>query len=713
MVDYIARDGVALLQVNNPPVNALSHHVRVAIEEGLKKAGQDPRIKSIVISGKGSFIAGADIKDVSKPTILELCDLIESSGKPVVAAIKGFALGGGHEIAISCHYRIAHEKSKFGFPEVDIGILPAAGGTQRFPRLVGLEAALDLIPSGRHIGAAQAFKLGIVDKVVRGDAVEEAVKFAKSIAGEPLVDRRTSQRPVMGAENAFLAAAVKLAMKKKKGMIAPIVCLSVSFMGSLLPFEQGIQVEAAEAVVVFTSGQMGALQYAFFAQRAAPKWLLPCGASFKTVKGRPIRNAAVIGAGTMGTGITMAMLNAGIPVTLVEQDRKFLDKGVSLLKLLYAGSVSLRKITQDQCDAILSKLNTAVGYKSLTNVDLVIEAVYENMALKKQIFAELDRICPPETFLWTNTSALDIDEIASATRRPDKVLGTHFFVPAYHMKLLENVRGKLTSAETVASAQMFGTRIGKIPVVVGNCHGFVGNRMLHKYVYEADFLIEEGCWPEDVDMVAENFGLPLGPFKVRDLSGLDIRVRGLLEQAKAAGIEINPATRFLNGERISLLSKSLVDKGHCGRKTGRGFYNYGKPGGKIPLNDRFIKDVIVEYCAERGIERRKVAYQEIEERLFLPLINEGFKILEEGIASKPEDIDTIWLLGYAWPRHTGGPMYYANMVGLDKIYNRICHYNELHKHSAHWQPSLLLKKLAASKTPMKDWMEVAQASSKL
>ncbi|ELU09146.1 hypothetical protein CAPTEDRAFT_228818, partial [Capitella teleta] len=525
MVDYITRDGVALLQVNNPPVNALSHNVRAEIKNGLDEAGQDKQIKAIVISGKRSFIAGADITEFKSgsysewPTIIDLCDLIESSGKPVVAAIKGFALGGGHEIAISCHYRIAHEKSKFGFPEVDIGILPAAGGTQRFPRLVGLEAALDLIPSGRHIGAAQAFKLGIVDKVVRGDAVEEAVKFAKSIAGEPLVDRRTSQRPVMGAENAVSLrdAAVKLAMKKKKGMIAPIHCIK-AVMGSLLPFEQGMEIEASEGFMLFTSGQMGALQYAFFAQRAAPKWSLPCGASFKTVKGRPIRNAAVIGAGTMGTGIAMAMLNAGIPVTLVEQDRKFLDKGVSLLKLLYAGSVSLRKITQDQCDAILSKLNTAVGYKSLTNVDLVIEAVYENMALKKQIFAELDRICPPETFLWTNTSALDIDEIASATRRPDKVLGTHFFVPAYHMKLLENVRGKLTSAETVASAQMFGTRIGKIPVVVGNCHGFVGNRMLHKYAHESDFLIEEGCWPEDVDMVAENFGLPLGPFKVRDLS---------------------------------------------------------------------------------------------------------------------------------------------------------------------------------------------------
>ncbi|ELU03221.1 hypothetical protein CAPTEDRAFT_211159 [Capitella teleta] len=569
MVDYIARDDVALLQINNPPVNALSHRARVALKDGLKKAGQDPHIKSIVISGKENFIAGVDIKEFAsgstadptkrrlgamKPTILEvslLCNLIESSGKPVVAAIKGLAIGGGHEIAISCHYRIAHEKSKFAFPEVNIGIVPSAGGTQRFPRLVGLKTALDLIPSGRHIGAAQAFKLGIVDKVVRGDVVEEAVKFAQSIAGEPLLDRRTSERSVMGTENVvdlrdgtnpflirvelieIISAALKLAMKEKKGMIAPIHCIK-AVMGSLLPFEQGMQVEAAEADIVFTSGQTEALQYAFFAQRAASKWLLPCGASFKTVKGRPIRNAAVIGAGTMGTGIAMAMLNAGIPVTLVEQDRKFMDKGVSLLKLLYAGSVSLRKITQDECDAILSKLTTAVGYKSLTNVDLVIVAVCENMALKKQIFAELDRICPSETFLWSNTSAVDIDEIASATRRPDKVLGTHFFVPAYHMKLLGNVRGKLTSAETIASAQMFGTRIGQ-----------------------------------------------------------------------------------------------------------------------------------------------------------------------------------LWLLGYGWPRHTGGPMYYANMVGLDKIYNRICHYNELHKHSAHWQPSLLLKKLVASKTPMKDWVEVAQASSKL
>ncbi|CAH1781961.1 unnamed protein product [Owenia fusiformis] len=717
MVDYRREGNVAILTVNNPPVNAISTRVKDGIYECISRAKNDTKVSVIVIHGHGKhFIAGADIhgfsgqRESSKvvATLPEVIAFMEASNKPIVAAIHGTALGGGLEIAMGCHYRIATKSARVGQPEVLIGILPGAGGTQRLPRLCGLGPALDLISTGRHIKAPQALKLGIIDKIVSDDILKEGIAFAKAVIDKPLNGRRISTLPVKDAENAeqLISAANASVRKRQRGMMAPIWNIKAVAESIKLPFDEAMEKEAEYFTVLVTSSQARALQYAFFSERLAPKWEVPGVASYNTVKPMNIKTAAVIGAGTMGTGIAMALLNARIPVTLVEQNKQFLEKGVKMIQDLYAGSVRLGKLTADQAKYLLSNLKTSLSYDDLSTVDCVIEAVYENMALKKEIFAKLDNACKPSAVLCSNTSSLDIDEIASATKRPDKVIGTHFFVPAYYMRLLENVRGKLTSPETIATVQSLGVRIGKIPVVVGNCDSFVGNRMLGTYTSEAQFLLEEGALPHEVDSVIKDFGIPIGAFEVSDLSGLDIgwRIRKeRYEKLEKSGKKHDPNARFINGERFSPLGDTLCEKGRFGRKTGMGWYRYEKPGAKEPFIDAEITTLLEDYSKKHNITRRKISPQEIFERCFYPLINEGFKVLEDGIATRPEDIDVIWINGYGWPKYTGGPMYYANQIGLDKIYDTMCYYYEQHPTSSHWRPSALLRDLAKQQLPISQW----------
>lgn len=717
MVDYRVQNGVAILEVNNPPVNALSTKVRKGLRDGLNKANGDSSVSSILLYGKEKFLAGADIREfatgesLNEPHLVQVTDLLEGSKKPVVAAIQGFCLGGGLEVAISSHWRVADAGARFGFPEVDIGILPGATGTQRFPRLVGLKASLDLIPSGRRIGSKEALAIGAIDKVLDGNFLEGAIKYAVDAGRKSLDGRLTSKRPIKDAHLAqqLAEAATKTAQLKKRGMMAPLFCIKSVLASTLYPYAQGLEKEREYSFTLGTSYQSAALQHSFFAQRSSPKWAIPGGPSFQTVKPQAIKSGAIIGAGTMGTGIAMTMLNVGIPTVLVEQDKEFLDKGVEQLKQLYMGSVQLGRMTEKQAKACMGLLKPSTKLEDVAKVDMVIEAVYENMELKKEIFAKMDKMCRPDTLLCSNTSSLNIDEIASATKRPDKVMGVHFFAPAYHMRLLENIRGDKTSPQTIATCMEFGKRIGKVSILCGNCDGFVNNRNFGPYVTEAVFCVEEGALPHEVDQVMEDFGIPLGPLKVADLSGLDIGWRIRQHHAKKAGKKIDLTASFMSGQRYCALGDMLCEEGRFGRKTGQGFYRYEKAHAKVAYPDDHVTNLIHKYCEAKGITRRRIGSQEIHERCIFSLINEGFKILEEGIAFKPEDIDTAAMLGRGWPAYTGGPMYYAQQVGLQKIYERVCYYYERYPYSMHWQPSKLLERLATNDVPMRQWAKYIPA----
>jgi len=725
MADYSVVRNIAVIAINSPPVNALGAAVRNAIQNGLQKANRDHNVKAVLIYGKGqTFPAGADIKefegrrakgqeltDGENKSALPFKDF-ETSSKPVVAAVHGTCLGGGFELALLAHYRVAHERAVFGFPEVKLGILPGWGGTQRLPRAASLKFALEVIPFGGNLSAKVAEKAGLLHKIVSGNIYEEGLKFTQSIIGQPFQHLIASQKDVPDKANVDVLVQGALARVKRvsPGQIAPIFCIKAVEASVRQPtFAEGLAKEKECAAVLFGSGQAVALQYAFFAERAATKWELPGGLNNKTVKGRPFQTGCVIGAGTMGTGIAMAMLNVGIPVVLIEQNEKFLQHGVSILQSLYEGSVKLGRMSPDQAKKCLSLLKPTIDFQQAKDADIVIEAVFENMDIKKEVFRKLDQICKPGAMLCSNTSSLSIDEIASATSRPQDVIGIHFFVPAYHMRLLENVKGAKTSPETIATATNYGLKIKKVPVLVGNCHGFVGNRMYFKYGAEAGFMIEEGALPQQVDQVLEDFGMPLGPLKVGDLSGLDIGWR--IRQGLIGADRLDGTLREVLGERYNSLPDLLCKQGRFGRKTGKGWYRYEKPGAKQPIADDDVTDLILQYCRKNGIQRRKISSQEILERVLYSTINEGFKILEEGIAGKPEDIDVIWLMGYGWPRQSGGPMFYANSVGLDRVLDRIRYYHQQHPTVPHWKPSALLERLSRGKVPMKDW--ATQAKSKL
>ncbi|XP_054471122.1 peroxisomal bifunctional enzyme [Anoplopoma fimbria] len=701
---------VGLITLQNPPVNALSAAVRQGIVDKVETALSDPKVKSVVICGQnGIFCGGADIKEfgaqMTGPPLIPMIHAIEAANKPVVAAIEGSALGGGLELALGCHYRIAHSKARLGLPEVTLGLLPAAGGSQRLPRLIGVPAALNLITTGRHVTAAEALQLGIVDQVTDHNTVDAAVKFALSVAGQSLDARRISTYPCPRPSDldALFEEVMQKVRQSARGAIAPVACVQAVRAAATLPYTQGMERERELMATLFTSGQARALQYIFFAQRAVGRWRMPSGASWDTSKPRPINKAAVIGLGTMGRGIAVALAQTGLSVVAVETQEKQLMEAKQAVSSMLERGAKRRGVAP-----ALDRISYSQNIQAVADVDLVIEAVFEDMALKMEVFQQLSAFCKPGTLLCTNTSALDVDQLASETPNPELVVGMHFFAPAHVMKLLEVVYGPRSSPQAVATAMQLGKKMGKASVAVGNCRGFVGNRMLRLYVEQASFLLEEGATPELVDRALEEFGFPMGVFRMSDLSGLDVGWRtrkrdGLVESGEASG----QSARIRKGYRYSPIGDLICEQGRFGQKTGRGWYQYDKPGGRVARSDPWLHSFLEQYRARHGLVARSIDHQEVLERCLYALINEGFRILEDGIAAGPEDIDVIYVFGYGWPRHRGGPMFYASTVGLAKVLERLEHYHQVHPDVPYLQPCGLLRRLVASGSPpVHRWREV-------
>jgi 3-hydroxyacyl-CoA dehydrogenase len=678
-VDLDRRGRVAVLTVNNPPVNALSQHVRQGLRDGLKQAGADSHVEAIVITCAGrTFIAGADITEFGKPPkepgLFEVLDLIESSPKPVVAAIHGTALGGGLEVTLACHYRVGVKAARFGLPEVKLGILPGAGGTQRLPRVVGVPKALSMIVSGDPIGADEALKVGLIDEIVDGDLTAAGVAFAEKVVAEkrPLKkirDLDDKVAAVRGKPEVF-AEFRKSVARQTRGFRAPENCIKAVEAAVNLPFAEGLKRERELFQELITSPESKAQRYFFFAEREAAK--IPDVPA--DTPSREIRKAAVLGAGTMGGGIAMNFANAGIPVTVVEVAQEALDRGLGVVRKNYEATASRGRLTMQDVEKRMGLISGTTDWSKIADADIVVEAVFEEMPVKKEVFAKIDGICKPGAVLATNTSTLDVDEIASATKRPADVIGMHFFSPANVMRLLEVVRGEKSAKDVITTAMGVGRRIAKVPVLVGVCYGFVGNRMLHQRGREAEKLILEGALPHEVDRVLTDFGFPMGPFAMGDLAGLDVgwRIR------KGKGVK-------------SAVADRICELGRFGQKTGAGYFRYEK-GDRTPIPDPDVEKIIVEVASEQGITRRKIAEPEILARLLYPMVNEGAKILEEKIAIRASDIDVIWVYGYGWPVYRGGPMFWADQVGLKNIRDRM---NDWRKTQGEdWKPAPLLDRLA-------------------
>lgn len=685
LVTYTRRGTVGFITVDNPPVNALSAGVRRGIVECLAQAAADVEAKSLVLICAGrTFIAGADITEFGRP--LEDPDLnaviaaLEDSPKPVIAAIHGTALGGGLETALGCHYRCAAPFAQVGLPEVKLGIIPGAGGTQRLPRVAGVKAALEMITSGEPIPAAKAHALGIVDEII-DENLEGAAAFAEKVVAEGRPLRRIrdlSDKLEEGRQSPGIFAEFRKALAQtKRGFEAPQRGVDAVEAAVNLPFEKGLEREREIFGEALFSTQSFAQRHLFFAERQVSKIPdIP-----KDQPTLPIRSAAVIGAGTMGGGIAMNFANAGIPVVLIDSTRELLDKGLAVIRKNYAATVSKGKLSQEKMDQRIGLIEPALDYAALKDVDIVVEAVFEEMDIKKEVFRKLDAACKPEAILATNTSTLDVNEIAAVTLRPEKVLGLHFFSPANVMKLLEIVRAAKTSKETLATALSLAKTIKKVGVVVGVCDGFVGNRMVHGYIREAMFLLEEGALPQQVDKAIYDFGFPMGPLQMSDLAGLDVGWRIRKRQA---------ATRPRD-ERYSAIGDKLCEQGRYGQKTGAGFYRY-EPGNRNPVPDPEVEALIIAESKAVGIERRAISDEEIVKRCIYPLINEGARILEEGIALRAGDIDIIYIYGYGFPVFRGGPMFYADSLGLENVYKDISTFHKVH--GKLWEPAPLLERLA-------------------
>ena len=646
------KEGVAVLTLNSPPVNALSANVREGLNNGVSAAIEDDSVKSIVIICEGrTFIAGADITEFGQapkgPSLYDVQDMIENSPKPVVAAIHGTALGGGLEVALTCHYRIAVPSAKCGLPEVNLGLLPGAGGTQRLPRIVGAQKALVMMTSGEHVPANQCLDMGLVDELANEGGLEtDAITFANKIVseGRPLVKVRDADDKIKDdkGNEALFSDFRKSILRKTRGFLASEYNIQCVEAAVNLPFEDGLKVEQELFMKLMTGSQSAAQRYIFFAQRQVTK--IPDIEKETPLK--DINSVGVIGAGTMGGGISMNFANVGIPVTIIEQSQERLDKGLSIIRKNYENTAAKGRITNEQVEERMSLISGKTSIEELNTQDLIIEAVFENMDLKKDIFKQLDNICKDGAILASNTSALDVNEIAAETNRPEDVIGLHFFSPANVMKLLEIVRGDKTSKSVVASSLAVAKRIQKIAAVVGVCPGFVGNRILAQRQREANKLILEGALPWDIDNALFDFGFPMGPFAMSDLAGLDI---GWNKETS-------------NGET---LRDVLCEAGRLGQKSGKGFYVYDENRNKSP--DPEVEALIKKFGEERQIQMRDISKEEILQRCLYPMINEGFKILEEGMAIRASDIDIVWTNGYGWPVYEGGPMFYGNLVGYDKV----------------------------------------------
>ncbi len=690
LVRYSRHGRVAVLTINNPPVNVLSPGVPKGILAGLARGNADDEVGAFVLIGGGrSFIAGADIKTFTMPReeapdVRGLVAGLERSDKPVVAAMHGSALGGGLEAALACHYRVASPGTRLGQPEVKLGLLPGAGGTQRLPRLVGLGAALKLIVTGDPVGAEEALGLGLVDEITEGDLLEGALAYAEGVVGEERP--KTSELAVKSDAplEAVLAYTREETKKRARGLIAPLRCIDAVEAAATLPWDEGLKRERELFEELLNSYQSKALRHIFFAERTAAK--VP---ELEGVKPKPVARAAVVGAGTMGGGIAMNFANAGIDVKVLETSEENLTRGLDTVRKNYGRTVDKGRLSQEEMDARMGRIEGVLEYDALNDVDLVIEAVFEDMNLKKEVFKKLDLVTPSGAVLATNTSTLDVNEIARVVSRPGAVLGTHFFSPANVMKLLEVVRADETSDEALATALALAKAMRKTPVVVGVCDGFVGNRMVHVYVREAFFLVEEGALPQQVDGVMQNFGLAMGPFAMGDLAGLDVGYR--IRQAQAA---TRPP-----GRRYSSLADKVVEAGRLGQKTGAGFYRY--EGSRTPLPDPEIDALVLAHSEEAGFERREISDEEILKRLLYALVNEGAKILEEGIAQRAGDIDVIYVYGYGFPAYRGGPMFYADTVGLEEVYADVKKFQK--EVGEHWTPAPLLEKLAKEGGTFNGW----------
>ena len=636
---------ILVVLVNNPPVNSLSWHVREGLKAGFEEGLADDGIKAMVLRCDGrTFIAGADITEFGKPPrgpdFNEVLNAMESATKPIIAAIHGTALGGGLETAMSCHYRIAVPSAKLGVPEVKLGLLPGGGGTQRLPRLVGVEAAATMCSLGDPIPAAKALDIGLIDKVAGEDSLaDDAIAFAREcIAKGP---RATRDLPVKG-DLAVIDQLKAANARKWKGFEAPYANLACVEAAARLPFEVGRAFERAEFVKLMSGSQSQAQQHLFFAERQAAK----IDGLAKDVVLRDIKSVGVIGAGTMGGGISMNFLAAGIPVTIVEMAQDALDRGVGVIRKNYEASAAKGRFSTEKVEAMMGLLTPSLSLDALSGCDLIIEAIYENMDVKKEVFGKLDAIAKPGAILASNTSYLSVDEIASATSRPQDVLGMHFFSPANVMKLLEVVRGAKTADDALATAMAVGKRIGKIAVVSGVCDGFIGNRMLSKRQQPANALLMEGALPDQIDKVFTDFGFPMGPFQMSDLAGLDI------------GWHRDPT-------RVETLRDALCAAGRFGQKNGKGFYDYDDKRNRTPSAE--VNAIIEEFRSKSNLAKREVTDQDIIERCLYPMVNEGHLILEEGMAQRASDIDVVWIFGYGWPVYRGGPMFWGNLEGAGKI----------------------------------------------
>ena len=686
LVGFEVEDGIGVITIDNPPVNALGPGVSDGIIAAVEQGDADPNVKAMVLIGAGrSFIAGADIRQFGKPRptpVRRSYDVIDQTTKPIVAAIHGYALGGGLEHALACHYRIAVPSAKVGLPEVLIGILPGGGGTQRLPRLIGPKAAMDLIVSGRHVPAPEAKQLGIIDEVVDGtDLRKEAIAYAKRVADRrplPRVREMTEKLAEAKADPDMFEAKRKSIARRARNQKAPYHCIAAVEASTREPFEEGLKTERRLFGELENSDEAKALRYAFFAEREVTK--IP-GLS-KDVVLPEIKSAAVVGAGTMGGGIAMSFADFGFPVKILEVSPEVMAKGMQRIKDNYAVSVKRGSLKQEEMDKRLPRIRPVQDYQEIADCDVVIEAVFEEMDVKKEVFAKLDAVMKPGALLLTNSSALNIDEIASVTKRPEAVAGAHFFSPANVMKLLEVVVGEKTSPLTVAAAMKMGRSIGKISAYAGNTDGFVANRSRAPLGTEMVLMVEEGALPEQVDKVMVDFGYPMGPFAVGDLAGLDISAASRRRRAAA-----DPNYRKLP------IPDRLVEMGRLGQKTGAGWYRYEK-GDRTPHPDPEVKRIIQEVAKEMGIEQRTFTEQEILRRLLFASVNEACKILEEGKALRSSDVDVMWLHGFGFPRYRGGLMFWADQIGPREVHRQI---EEWHKrYGARWEPAQLLQRLAAS-----------------
>ena len=693
VVSYELVGNIGVISVNSPPVNALSQAVREGILNAVNAAQEDGSGAIVLCCEGRTFIAGADITEFGKPPmepgLPEVLGAIENSKKPVIAAIHGTALGGGFEVALACHYRCAIASAKVGLPEVKLGLLPGAGGTQRVPRVAGVQVALDMITSGNPVAAAKANSMGLLDEVVDGDDLQAAaIKYATDLleSGAPLKRIRDITIDPATIEPGFFDAARKKLAKRARGQIAPDKIVSCIEAAVNLPMDQGLERERELFRELVTSPESAAMRHIFFAERQAAKIKdLP-----KDTPLRDIKKVAIIGGGTMGGGIAMCFANVGIPVVMLEINDEALERGMNIIRKNYTITVQKGKLPADKMEQLISTISGTTDYADLGDVDLVIEAVFENLDLKKEIFAKLDAVCKPGAILATNTSYQDVDAIAEATSRPQDVLGLHFFSPANVMKLLEIVRGAKTADDALATSMQIGKKIGKVCALSRVCYGFIGNRMLGGYGREAQMLLMDGCTPAQVDSALEKFGMAMGPLAMGDLAGLDVGYKA--RQAR---------TDLPDDPKLYRMGTLLVEMGRHGQKTGAGFYKYD-PQTRRRMSDPEIESMIKEEAAKLGIEQRDISDEEILQRCFYPLINEGALILEEGIAQRPSDIDVVYVFGYAFPAAKGGPMHYADHVGLKNVYDKICEFRDMYGEQ-YWKPAPLLEKLAKEGKTFAEW----------